>query len=159
MERQHARRAPQPLQQSAVDNSLSTYIHPEKERSQPPQHRTGALSALKASFGIRDANSPTRAQLTPTSQQKTPTATSSPKQALSASSAQQRQASSFGKPQSAAVDPNTDNWEHAKLYEAYNQLHSLAQVFRKPFDAPAILVVGHQTDGKSGVSQVGFACF
>jgi len=37
-----------------------------------------------------------------------------------------------------------------KLYEAYNDLHALAQVFSKPFDAPAILVVGHQTDGKSG---------
>ena len=37
------------------------------------------------------------------------------------------------------------------LYEAYNQLHTLAQEFDKPFDAPAILVVGQQTDGKSGV--------
>ncbi|GBG46359.1 hypothetical protein CBR_g86243, partial [Chara braunii] len=38
-----------------------------------------------------------------------------------------------------------------KLYEAYNDLHSLAQDFHKPFDAPAILVVGHQTDGKSAL--------
>ena len=38
-----------------------------------------------------------------------------------------------------------------KLYEAYNDLHCLAQSFRKPFDAPAILVVGHQTDGKSAL--------
>ena len=38
-----------------------------------------------------------------------------------------------------------------RLYEAYNELHSLAQDFRKPFDAPAILVVGHQTDGKSAL--------
>jgi hypothetical protein len=37
-----------------------------------------------------------------------------------------------------------------RLYEAYNDLHLLAQDFEKPFDAPAILVVGHQTDGKSG---------
>jgi len=37
-----------------------------------------------------------------------------------------------------------------RLYEAYNDLHSLAQDFEKPFDAPAILVIGHQTDGKSG---------
>jgi hypothetical protein len=37
-----------------------------------------------------------------------------------------------------------------RLYEAYNELHALAQDFQKPFDAPAILVVGHQTDGKSG---------
>jgi len=40
------------------------------------------------------------------------------------------------------------------LYEAYNQLHTLAQEFDKPFDAPAILVVGQQTDGKSGTSPV-----
>ena len=39
-----------------------------------------------------------------------------------------------------------------RLYEAYNDLHALAQDFEKPFDAPAILVVGHQTDGKSGTS-------
>ncbi|CAM6084481.1 unnamed protein product [Calypogeia fissa] len=38
-----------------------------------------------------------------------------------------------------------------KLYEAYNDLHGLAQDFHKPFDAPAILVVGHQTDGKSAL--------
>ncbi|ERM97732.1 dynamin-like protein ARC5 [Amborella trichopoda] len=38
-----------------------------------------------------------------------------------------------------------------KLYEAYNELHSLAQDFHTPFDAPAILVVGHQTDGKSAL--------
>lgn len=38
-----------------------------------------------------------------------------------------------------------------KLYEAYNELHTLAQEFHKPFDAPAILVVGHQTDGKSAL--------
>ena len=37
-----------------------------------------------------------------------------------------------------------------RLYEAYNDLHSLAQDFEKPFDAPAILVIGQQTDGKSG---------
>lgn len=40
-----------------------------------------------------------------------------------------------------------------RLYEAYNDLHSLAQDFEKPFDAPAILVVGHQTDGKSGTGR------
>ena len=40
-----------------------------------------------------------------------------------------------------------------RLYEAYNDFHSLAQDFEKPFDAPAILVVGHQTDGKSGQSR------
>lgn len=40
--------------------------------------------------------------------------------------------------------------ERDQLFEAYNELHALAQSFSKPFDAPAILVVGHQTDGKSG---------
>ncbi|KAF3784519.1 Dynamin-like protein [Nymphaea thermarum] len=38
-----------------------------------------------------------------------------------------------------------------KLYDAYNELHGLAQEFHTPFDAPAILVVGHQTDGKSAL--------
>ena len=42
-----------------------------------------------------------------------------------------------------------------RLYEAYNDLHTLAQDFEKPFDAPAILVVGHQTDGKSGECEGG----
>ena len=48
------------------------------------------------------------------------------------------------------VAPETDSKE--KLYEAYNDLHALAQAFSKDFDAPAILVAGHQTDGKSGAS-------
>ncbi|XP_055809059.1 dynamin-like protein ARC5 isoform X2 [Solanum dulcamara] len=38
-----------------------------------------------------------------------------------------------------------------RLYEAYNELHGLAQEFDTPFDAPAVLVVGHQTDGKSAL--------
>ena len=38
-----------------------------------------------------------------------------------------------------------------KIYEAYNELHGLAQEFETPFEAPAILVVGHQTDGKSAL--------
>ncbi|XP_031247205.1 dynamin-like protein ARC5 [Pistacia vera] len=37
------------------------------------------------------------------------------------------------------------------LYEAYNELHGLAQELETPFDAPAVLVVGHQTDGKSSL--------
>ncbi|KAG5179162.1 hypothetical protein JKP88DRAFT_201174 [Tribonema minus] len=42
--------------------------------------------------------------------------------------------------------------EHREqLYEAYNMLHSLAQDFHKPFDSPAVLVVGHQTSGKSAL--------
>ncbi|KAL8521061.1 hypothetical protein ACS0TY_011561 [Phlomoides rotata] len=40
---------------------------------------------------------------------------------------------------------------HWKLYEAYNELHGLAQEFSTPFDAPAVLLVGHQTDGKSAL--------
>lgn len=40
---------------------------------------------------------------------------------------------------------------HYRLYEAYNELHGLAQEFETPFDAPAVLVVGHQTDGKSAL--------
>jgi len=37
------------------------------------------------------------------------------------------------------------------LYDAYNQLHTLAQDFEKPFDAPAVCVVGHQSSGKSAL--------
>ena len=43
------------------------------------------------------------------------------------------------------------NRGNERLYEAYSQLHSMAQEFDKPFDSPAILVVGHQTDGKSAL--------
>lgn len=41
--------------------------------------------------------------------------------------------------------------DREQLYEAYNLLHSLAQDFHKPFDAPAVIVVGHQTSGKSAL--------
>jgi len=41
--------------------------------------------------------------------------------------------------------------QREQLYEAYNMLHTLAQDFRKPFDSPAVLVVGHQTSGKSAL--------
>jgi GTPase SAR1 family protein len=37
------------------------------------------------------------------------------------------------------------------LYDAYNQLHTLAQDYDKPFDAPAVVVVGHQSSGKSAL--------
>ena len=40
-----------------------------------------------------------------------------------------------------------------QLYGAYNELHSLAQDFKKPFDSPAVLVVGHQTSGKSALME------
>lgn len=39
-----------------------------------------------------------------------------------------------------------------RVYEAYNELHGLAQELETaPFEAPAVLVVGHQTDGKSAL--------
>ncbi|KAL3809146.1 hypothetical protein ACHAXA_008385 [Cyclostephanos tholiformis] len=41
--------------------------------------------------------------------------------------------------------------EKGALYDAYNLLHSLAQDFQKPFDAPAVVVVGHQSSGKSAL--------
>jgi GTPase SAR1 family protein len=43
------------------------------------------------------------------------------------------------------------NKEREQLYEAYNLLHTLAQDFHKPFDSPAVIVVGHQTSGKSAL--------
>ena len=46
---------------------------------------------------------------------------------------------------------NMNTKEKEDLYEAYNQLHTLAQDFHKPFDAPAVIVVGHQTSGKSAL--------
>ncbi|WMV50762.1 hypothetical protein MTR67_044147 [Solanum verrucosum] len=46
------------------------------------------------------------------------------------------------------IDELEGQW---RLYEAYNELHGLAQEFDTPFDAPAVLVVGHQTDGKSAL--------
>lgn len=52
----------------------------------------------------------------------------------------------------AREDSNNTEWEgQSRLYEAYNELHGLAQEFETPFDAPAVLVVGHQTDGKSAL--------
>jgi hypothetical protein len=59
----------------------------------------------------------------------------------------------------ASPERSSNNFRtgNERLYEAYNDLHTLAQDFEKPFDAPAILVVGHQTDGKSGAGATEFA--
>jgi len=38
-----------------------------------------------------------------------------------------------------------------RLYEAYNSLHSLANAYRKPFEVPAVVVVGAQSAGKSAL--------
>ena len=46
---------------------------------------------------------------------------------------------------------NKKRIEKEQLFEAYNLLHSLAQDFHKPFDSPAVIVVGHQTSGKSAL--------
>ncbi|CAA3009658.1 dynamin ARC5 isoform X1 [Olea europaea subsp. europaea] len=56
----------------------------------------------------------------------------------------------------SSKDANSNNTEPEmevqwRLYEAYNELHGLAQEFETPFDAPAVLMVGHQTDGKSAL--------
>ncbi|XP_029122479.2 dynamin-like protein ARC5 isoform X1 [Elaeis guineensis] len=50
------------------------------------------------------------------------------------------------------AEEEEEEWASSgKLYEAYNELHGLAQEFETPFEAPAVLVVGHQTDGKSAL--------
>ena len=36
-------------------------------------------------------------------------------------------------------------------YEAYNSLHSLANTYKKPFDVPAVVVIGAQSAGKSAL--------
>lgn len=48
-------------------------------------------------------------------------------------------------------DSKSQRQEREQLYGAYNLLHKLAQDFRKPFDAPAVIVIGHQTSGKSAL--------
>jgi len=65
-----------------------------------------------------------------------------------------RGGSSFG--QKDVNDSKHDQRE--QLFEAYNMLHSLAQGFQKPFDYPAIVVVGHQSSGKSALIEalIGF---
>ncbi|KAL8116703.1 LOW QUALITY PROTEIN: dynamin-like protein ARC5 [Apium graveolens] len=57
-----------------------------------------------------------------------------------------------GDSQSSQEMPDLNDYEdQSSLYEAYNELHALAQELETPFDAPAVLVVGHQTDGKSAL--------
>jgi len=69
------------------------------------------------------------------------------------SSAEDLRKSTYWNPQknSSGGAPKFFDPSNEKLYEAYSQLHTLAQEFDKPFDSPAVLVVGHQTDGKSAL--------
>ncbi|KAF7143147.1 hypothetical protein RHSIM_Rhsim05G0111000 [Rhododendron simsii] len=53
--------------------------------------------------------------------------------------------------QESPVGSSMESEGQGRLYEAYNELHGLAQELETPFDAPAVLVVGHQTDGKSAL--------
>jgi hypothetical protein len=57
----------------------------------------------------------------------------------------------FQKQGNTKISSSSSLKEKEQLYEAYNQLHTLAQDFHKPFDAPAVIVVGHQTSGKSAL--------
>lgn len=82
--------------------------------------------------------------LLPEDSQRTPSSLSRPEPTRSSTVDGLRAAMSPGRSERAFRSGNE------RLYEAYNDLHALAQDFEKPFDAPAILVVGHQTDGKSG---------
>ena len=56
-----------------------------------------------------------------------------------------------GDSQDSMSEPSDWDDSQSSLYEAYNELHGLAQELDTPFDAPAVLVVGHQTDGKSAL--------
>ncbi|KAI6701679.1 hypothetical protein NL676_016003 [Syzygium grande] len=62
-----------------------------------------------------------------------------------------RMASCAGGGDGEATEDCGGGGSQSSLYEAYNELHGLAQEFDTPFDAPAVLVVGHQTDGKSAL--------
>ena len=113
---------------SGLDNSLQQHA---------PENSTSSASALggKSTFGRKDTGSPVRSQ---------PTAkTAKPKNVHGFGTS--------GQPNAQSETIISDSWSHEKLYEAYNDLHALAKTFKKPFDAPSVLVVGHQTDGKSGV--------
>lgn len=52
---------------------------------------------------------------------------------------------------SGEMEKEEEEQREWRLYEGYNELHALAQDLHTPFDAPAVLVVGHQTDGKSAL--------
>ncbi|XP_014516642.1 dynamin-like protein ARC5 [Vigna radiata var. radiata] len=56
-----------------------------------------------------------------------------------------------GKKEMELAQEEEEEQREWRLYEAYNELHALAQDLQTPFDAPAVLVVGHQTDGKSAL--------
>jgi GTPase SAR1 family protein len=51
----------------------------------------------------------------------------------------------------SASSSDTSPLRKEDLYAAYNELHNLAQDYNKGFDAPAVVVVGHQSSGKSAL--------
>eukprot|EP00892_Ulva_mutabilis_P001680 jgi/Ulvmu1/11512/UM078_0001.1 len=113
---------------SGLDNSLQQHA-PDKTTS------AGSVIGGKSSFGLKDIGSPARAHPAP-------------------KVVQHRNAHGFGgsgQANAVAESTKSEMWSHEKLYEAYNDLHALAKTFKKPFDAPSVLVVGHQTDGKSAL--------
>lgn len=113
---------------SGLDNSL---------QHQPPETSTtgGTFANGKSSFGLKDAASPARSQ---------------PPAAKVSKPRHVHGFGASGQPQAISESLTSEAWSHEKLYEAYNDLHALAKTFKKPFEAPSVLVVGHQTDGKSG---------
>lgn len=98
---------------------------------------------LAGQAGRYDASQSSQAPQVPAEESRTPPSVRRSRVAAAAAAAAAASASSA----SSSVAFRSGN---ERLYEAYNDLHALAQDFQKPFDAPAILVVGHQTDGKSG---------
>ena len=101
---------------------------------------------LAGQAGRYDASQPSGPQA-PAEESRTPPSVRRSRVAAAAAAAASAAASASSASASSSVAFRSGN---ERLYEAYNDLHALAQDFQKPFDAPAILVVGHQTDGKSG---------